>query len=98
MEHLIEVNCGVQSFSNLIKKQKENRTFADETFITYTAVYLGIAIRILKIENESVREEIFPASLAQPSATDRTCNLCIAHYNDHFQSVVDEETLLSVIV
>ena len=40
MEHLIEVNGGEQNFGNLMQQQRKNWTFADETFIAYTAQQL----------------------------------------------------------
>jgi hypothetical protein len=117
---IIKVNAEGQSFKNLIEEQKKNGTYANETFIAYTPVFLGIPIRILRIPKESVKSEngsaqkgkrtvqkkngsvqeenkekvqdlIFPAILAQPGDSDKMYNLCIAHYNEHFQSVIEVE-------
>jgi hypothetical protein len=40
MENLIEVNGREKNFGDLIQRQRKNGTFADETFIAYTAQQL----------------------------------------------------------
>jgi hypothetical protein len=87
-----EYENGDNSFREMIEKQKENGTWANETFILYAANLLGIAIRVFKIEKGGlVREEIFPSKLMTESEEDKTSQICIAHYKNHFQSVLMKE-------
>jgi hypothetical protein len=89
MIHSYESEHGDNSFRDMIEEQKKNGVFANETFIAYTADDLGIAILVFKIENEgSVREVLFPSKLMTESEVDKTRQICIAHYNEHFQGVV----------
>jgi hypothetical protein len=84
-----EYENGDNSFREMIEKQKENTIWANETFIAYTANLLGIAIRVFKIEEGGlVREELFPSKLMTESEEDNTSHICIAHYDNHFQSVL----------
>ena len=84
-----EYENGDNSFREMIEKQKENGTWANETFIAYAANLLGIAIRVFKIEEGGlVREELFPSKLMTESEEDNTSHICIAHYDNHFQSVL----------
>ena len=81
---------GEQNFNNLIQQQKKDGTYATTAFIRYSPVYLGIPIQILEIKNESVQDYTFLPILGEESKKDRA--LCIALHNEHFQSVVEEET------
>ncbi len=91
MNNLIAAEVGgEQSFNNLIQQQKKDGTYATTAFIRYSPVYLGIPIQILEIKNESVQDYTFLPILGEESKKDRA--LCIALHNEHFQSVVKEET------
>ncbi len=84
-----EYENGDNSFREMIEEQKENTIWANETFIAYTANLLGIAIRVFEIEEGGlVREELFPSKLMTESEDDKTSQICIAHYDNHFQSVL----------
>jgi sulfur relay (sulfurtransferase) DsrC/TusE family protein len=92
MKNLISCRESDNSFKQMIEEQMRDGIFANETFIIHMAVHLGIAIKVLKIENEGehIREELFPSILNNPRDEDKTRYLCIAHYNEHFQSVFDK--------
>lgn len=98
MNNLIAAEVGgEQSFNNLIQQQKKDGTYATTAFIRYSPVYLGIPIRILEIKNGSVQDYTFSPILSEESKkvrkeSEKVRALCIALHNEHFQSVVEEET------
>ncbi len=89
MNVLVGCHESENSFREMIEEQKKNKVWANETFIAFTANLLGIAIRVFKIENDVLKSDyLFPSLLMTESEVDKTRQICLAHYNQHFQSVV----------
>jgi hypothetical protein len=89
MNVLVGCHESENSFREMIEEQKKNKVWANETFIVYTANLLGIAIRVFKIENDVLKSDyLFPSLLMTESEVDKTSQICLVHYNQHFQNVV----------